>query len=59
MVGEKIINNILGKKIFCDNKSKNKRKDGKVSCDNCGRFVDERSLMFEDGKEYCRFCIND
>ena len=72
MLGQRVINNILGKQRCCnmphpimpktDRMSKNYGPDISLRdeiCDNCGRSVYERELIFEDGKEYCRYCIND
>ena len=37
-------------------KMKDKEKE---ICDNCGREVYDRELIYVKNKEYCRFCIND
>ena len=57
MIANKIIGKILGNKPKKDLRSRNSKKD--EICDNCGRDVYERELMFKKGKEFCRYCIND
>lgn len=62
MIPNKIINNILGTKPKFDCKSSNYNPNLSLRdeiCDNCGRSVYERELIFEEGKEKCRYCVND
>jgi formylmethanofuran dehydrogenase subunit E len=36
-----------------------RNKYGKLKCENCGRWVDEREFDWSDGTEKCRYCKND
>ena len=40
-----------------ENKSEEyKQKDGMPSCQHCGRFIDERQIVFIGGKLVCIHC---